>query len=717
MIKRILATILCLVMVVSVFASCAKKDENDKGAIINMYLSQEIYNFDPAYAYNNDAALKIVDLLFSTLFTIDENGKLKKELAEDYTYDKNLNTLSITIRQDACWNDGQYISANDVVFAFKRILSPESTSEAACLLFNIKNARTVKNATSDLYIDDIGIYPVGDYEVQITFEDDFTDYESFLYNLANPVLAPLNEQTVSVNQEDWAKKPGTMVCSGPFMIRSISYDSSDKGIVLERNPYYFREKDQALDKSVTPYRIIVDYTKSAEEQYQMYLNGEIFYLGDIALSIRGEVKDAVITDALSTATVYLNQNVYVGKKIRTLDAEKVSEPDEDDEDGVKTITTTHREYYTYYNYMTDEEYAAKYNGAPYVEIPSDEKNPGATTYTLFNTIKEKREEVVNGETVVYIDVYQEWRYKVVTVAEDGTKTESYAVDAPGGIKLFENKDIRNALSLVIDRDAIAKKVVYAKAATALVPYGIFGVDYNRKTDFRENNGGIIGTSANLSAAQALIPSDLDPADFEIELTVRAEDEVHCLIAEEIATAWKSLGFGVIVSKVRAEENDEKGNTGEVATDIMDDAFTEKYEAAEYTAILIDLVASTPSAFTMLAPFANAFAGTEIEMDTTIGSEHLYEIMGHRTGYSNSVYDEKIEAAADPSKSKEERAKLLAEAEKILMEDMPVIPVIFNQDAYLVSKELKKVDSTYFGTRIFTKTKLKNYEDYLPTEQQ
>ena len=49
--------------------------------------------------------------------------------------------------------------------------------------------------------------------------------------------------------------------------------------------------------------------------------------------------------------------------------------------------------------------------------------------------------------------------------------------------------------------------------------------------------------------------------------------------------------------------------------------------------------------------------------------------------------------------------------------MPVIPIIFNQNAYLVSDELSKIDVTYYGTFIFTKTKLKDYELYIPKEDE
>ena len=62
-----------------------------------------------------------------------------------------------------------------------------------------------------------------------------------------------------------------------------------------------------------------------------------------------------------------------------------------------------------------------------------------------------------------------------------------------------------------------------------------------------------------------------------------------------------------------------------------------------------------------------------------------------------------------------RAEILHEAEKLLIEEeAAVIPVVFNTNAYVVSKELSKIKTDYWGVQIFTKTQLKNYVQYLPS---
>ena len=118
MMKRVISLLLCVLMLVPVMASCAKKDEDDKGAYINMYLTDQIYDLDPAKAYNNESALRLVSLVFDNLFVLDENGKVKKSLAKDYKIREDDNAeeyeMIITLA-DTCWTDGTAITANDVI--------------------------------------------------------------------------------------------------------------------------------------------------------------------------------------------------------------------------------------------------------------------------------------------------------------------------------------------------------------------------------------------------------------------------------------------------------------------------------------------------------------------------------------------------------------------------------------------------------------------------
>ena len=598
--KKILALLLCLIMILTSLAGCATKEKENDGAEIKMYISEPIYNFDPAEAYKNEAALRIVSLMFDNLFIMNENGKVEKSLVNSYKIDKEQNSMFIELRNDTYWSDGNAVTANDVVFAWQRLLDPANSFEAASLLYDIKNAKAAKEGI--VTIDDIGISALNNTDVQIIFEDRAIDYDSFINKLTSYALVPLREDVLSrvAVANDWAKSPTLMVSSGPFRLRTISYAPESAGIILERNAYFRRNfMEDAVDKGVTPFRLIVDYTKKGDDILAAFEAGEIFFVGDIPLSSRSKYtleewkKNANVNDALSTHTYVLNENAEI-----------------------------------------------------------------------------------NGE------------------------------------KLFANSNVRTALSLAINREEIANAIVFAKAATGIVPNGVFNASTNKKT-FRDEASNTISTNPNKDAALSkLSEAKINPAKYSFSISVPDYDEVHIKIAEMVATSWSDLGFKVSVKKIATKDNSDKAlTTNEKIAGVKDDLFIENLAKGEFQVAAFDYVAYSADAFSVLAPFANGYAGTA----TGNHNSPVFEIKPHISGFNNSAYNEKI-AAAEKEANADARATLLHEAEDILMAEMPIIPVVFNMSATMQSKELSNIDFTYYQTAVFTKTSQKDYEKYLTSAQ-
>ena len=579
--------------------------------------------------------------------------------------------MTITLR-DAWWSDKIKLTADDVVFAWKRILSAENSFACASLLFDLKNARAVK--AGNCSVDDLGVCALNDNTLQITFEKPI-DYDQFLLNLTSLALAPLREDYVTKG-DDWAKKPGTMVSSGPFKLgktkyventsvtyktegahenAGIPYEATYSMFVLERNPCYGRnpeEKDLDLNLEVEPYRIIVYCGKSAQdilagyqggkidtisiEGQEFQVCGDIFYLGSIPLELRNDaalMKKATITDALSTMSFYMNENALV-------------------------------------------------------------KN-NAT-----------REEVA----------------------------------------LFANTDVRLALSLALDRQTIANTLVLADPATGIVPEGIY--NKGTKGSFRKEGGALIGTNANLSAAQeALARAGVNASDYSFTITVSTNDEAHLAVAEAALAAWgpEGLGFNVKIEKRGTIINDDLWvPTNSVPKDLCDDLFSEDVLSGKYEVAIVDYCAYTATAYSMLAPFAADFSGM-------VDAE--FNMVPHSTGYNSEKYNALIEAiyylpyinqitsadyksfmiydsaesfqavldavnatyaeyGVDTSKPEDAKVVLLHKAEELLAQEMPIIPVVFNKNATLGSADLKGVKSDLYVPFKFKDVSLKNYEDYL-----
>ncbi|MBR5515038.1 MAG: peptide ABC transporter substrate-binding protein [Clostridia bacterium] len=567
--KKILALTLCLVMLVPVFAACGKikPTDDDKGAEIPVYLTDPVFNLDPAFAYLDDGAVEILQMIFEGLYTLDEKGKPVEAMCNGYkTFtDREGNFVCEFSLNETKWSDGRSVTASDFVYAWKRILEPGFTSPAASLLFDVKNARACKNG--DVTIDDLGVVAIATRVLQVTFERKI-DIEQFIEITASPALVPLYEDKVN-RQDNWASSYITMATNGAFFVKLFTPGSDN--LTLERNIHYYRDAEEArfLDTKVKPYRIVIHFNTPTEALAE-YNKGELVLNSNLALPAR------------TTAS------------------------------GVETLETLSTHTY------------------------------------VFNTNK-----------------------------------------AP-----FDDANVRKALSMAIDREELAKTIVYAEPSEGIIPTGVF--DTSRKNSFRENGGKLISTKADLTEAKKLA-SKAEVKEFT--LTLREGDTIAAEVADYAVKQWEQLGFEVeIVTKgyTRADQNEYEQ---------YNDDYTDAYLAGDFDVIATDSTMLSTYAFADLACFAKPFSGGAIDL-----ASGNFDPVSHVSGYNNEKYDELIEKAFEETDASK-RSALLHQAEEMLVEDMPVMPLFTYDNVYVMSKDLKKFKTTYYGGMTFVKSTLKGYEDY------
>ena len=229
--KKVLAFLLALSMCLIFVTGCTKISGDDpaaRGAIFDIYIGKKVMNLDPAIAYTDDNAVKILSLIFEGLFKLDENGNLKKALVKKWEITEDPKTgeerLEITIK-DTYWSCGSAVQANDVVFAWRRILDPNFDTPAASMLYCIKGAKQVKNGEISPYDPGFGLYAEKSNKIIVEFEEG-ADIQEFLYNLASPALVPLRENKVS-QYEDWSRSATDLSTNGPFRVKKFSDDPAE----------------------------------------------------------------------------------------------------------------------------------------------------------------------------------------------------------------------------------------------------------------------------------------------------------------------------------------------------------------------------------------------------------------------------------------------------------------------------------------------------------
>ena len=221
------------------------------------------------------------------------------------------------------------------------------------------------------------------------------------------------------------------------------------------------------------------------------------------------------------------------------------------------------------------------------------------------------------------------------------------------IKPFNNKKVRKALSMAIDRKTITEHVSQGgqQPAYSIIPPGMPDVS----GDFQENTGELFSDNA-ADEAKALLAEGLaeEGMDQLPEFTILYNtSEGHKKIAEAVQEMWrKNLDAAVTLENVEFQVKLDREKVGDF-----------QISRAGWSGDYVD-----PMTFIDLwvtdGPFNDA-------------------------NWSNAEYDKHVNIAKSSMDTKE-RMEAMHKAEEILMDEMPIIPIYFYTKPFSVKPHVKGI---------------------------
>lgn len=186
----------------------------------------------------------IIGDMFLGLYTEDVNAKPILGAADSVETSKDGLTWTFHIRPHT-WSDGTPVTANDFVFALRRILDPATAAEYRELLYPIKNAEKVSYGKLD--VSQIGVSAPNPQTLIIQLENPAPYLPQILSHYTS---YPLPEHVVKKLGSEWVK-PGSMVSNGAYVLQE--WRPHDH-ITLGKNPKFYDAANVKIDK-VTFYPI------------------------------------------------------------------------------------------------------------------------------------------------------------------------------------------------------------------------------------------------------------------------------------------------------------------------------------------------------------------------------------------------------------------------------------------------------------------------------
>jgi len=225
---------------------------------------------------------------------------------------------------------------------------------------------------------------------------------------------------------------------------------------------------------------------------------------------------------------------------------------------------------------------------------------------------------------------------------------------------FNDKKVRKALTFAIDRKSIVENITKGeqKIALAYVPYGI--QDATSDKDFRVV-GGDFFIDNNVEEAKALLsdagyPNGKGFPKFQLLYNTT---EVHKSIAEAIQQMWKE-NLGIDCELVNQEWK----------------VYLDNRSKLQYDVARAGWIGDYPDPTT----FLDMFVGNSGNNDT---------------GWNNPQYNDLI-AKAKNEKDNWLRMTLLHQAEEVLMDELPILPIYFYTRPLMIKPWLKDYISSLLG---------------------
>lgn len=232
--KKLLTLILCLAMVLTVFAGCSSTPATEEGASASgdaaqgeaadseykdtlvFAMNTDVQSMDPQIQ-NDTTSEQVVKMLYNTLLKFEDDGTVVGDLAESWSVSEDKLTWTFNLKQGVKFHNGKELTSADVKATFDRALNAEAGG--------LRTTEIIKMFTA--------VEAPDPYTVTITTDAPYGPMESLMCNMSLGIMdADYIEQYGLDLGTSAAGENGT----GPFKV--VSWER-DQEIVVERFDDYF----------------------------------------------------------------------------------------------------------------------------------------------------------------------------------------------------------------------------------------------------------------------------------------------------------------------------------------------------------------------------------------------------------------------------------------------------------------------------------------------
>ena len=216
-------------------APAEAKKEAVKSNIVTIANDVELSSMDTGLATDGTSFEAIASVL-EGLYQLDGAGNTIPGMAvkEEISEDGKVHTFTL---RDAKWSDGQPVTANDFVFAWRRLANPKTASEYAYMIgvAGIKNAEGVMSGEKP--ITELGVTAVDDKTLKVELDYPVPFFDQLA---AFPPFYPIREDFYDKYKEQYALTPEAILSNGAF--KMTEWNQGANYTMVKNDQYYDADK-------------------------------------------------------------------------------------------------------------------------------------------------------------------------------------------------------------------------------------------------------------------------------------------------------------------------------------------------------------------------------------------------------------------------------------------------------------------------------------------
>lgn len=272
---RSFARIAFLFLLLSCGQANADGIDRDRRAI-TISLQSEPPNLDSSLSQDTTSG-SILVLMQEGLVRTGARGKILGGVAS--SWDVTELELTFHLREDARWQDGIPVRAQDFVYSWRRLVTPATgASGSTFFTYVLKNAEAILRG--EMPPQALGVEALDDRTLKVTLS---RPVPYVLGVLTGTPYYPLRQDFVEKQSGRYGADADNLLSNGPFILESWVHNSS---ITLKKNPQYWHREDIQLEQ------IDVGYiTSDVRSLLNVYKSHELAAL---------RLSEEILSDAMSS---------------------------------------------------------------------------------------------------------------------------------------------------------------------------------------------------------------------------------------------------------------------------------------------------------------------------------------------------------------------------------------------------------------------------------